>query len=128
MNEITKEILVEKYHISEDVIKLVAEAEKELEARFKEIDDIAEYNQLKVLNAFHEEKLASMHFNWESGYGLSDVSKDKMDSIFAKVFGAEAAIVRPTIACGTHALATALFGNLRPGDELFSNGKDTNIL
>ena len=98
MNEYTNRLLSSEYGISEKVIKLVSEAEAELEDRFKEIDDIAEYNQLKILKAFHEERLASMHFNWESGYGLSDVSKDKMDAVFAKVFKAEAAIVRPTIA------------------------------
>ena len=118
MNEYTNRLLSKEYGISENVIKLVSEAEAELEGRFKEIDDIAEYNQLKILNAFHEERLASMHFNWESGYGLSDVSKDKMDAVFAKVFKAEAAIVRPTIACGTHALASVYFGLLRPGDEI----------
>jgi len=59
-----------------------------------------------------------MHFNWETGYGLSDASKDKVDAIFAKVFKTEAAIVRPTIACGTHALASVYFGLLRPGDEI----------
>ena len=112
MNEYTNRLLSKEYGISENVIKLVSEAEAELEGRFKEIDDIAEYNQLKILNAFHEERLASMHFNWESGYGLSDVSKDKMDAVFAKVFKAEAAIVRPTIACGTHALASVYFGLL----------------
>ncbi len=118
MNNNTVKLLKEQYGISEEVIKLVSETEIELGDRFREIDDIAEYNQMKVLNAFHEERLASMHFNWESGYGLSDISKDKMDEIFAKVFRSEAAIVRPTIACGTHALASVYFGVLRPGDEI----------
>ena len=118
MNSRIKDYLKEKYNISKDVIDIVEKAENDLQDRFKEIDDIAEYNQLKVLNAFHEERLASMHFNWESGYGLSDVSKDKMDAIFARVFKSEAAIVRPTIACGTHALASVYFGLLRPGDEI----------
>ena len=118
MNSQIKDYLKEKYNISKDVIDIVEKAENDLQDRFKEIDDIAEYNQLKVLNAFHEERLASMHFNWESGYGLSDVSKDKMDAIFARVFKSEAAIVRPTIACGTHALASVYFGLLRPGDEI----------
>ncbi len=118
MNDNTREFLKASYGIDDEVISIVTEAENELKERFKEIDDISEFNQMKVLNAFHEERLASMHFNWESGYGLSDVSKDKMDAIFARVFKAEAAIVRPTIACGTHALASVYFGLLRPGDEI----------
>jgi len=118
MNTNTEKLLREAYGISEDVLKLVNETEAELSERFKLADDIAEYNQMKILNVFHDERLAAMHFNWESGYGLSDISKEKMDSIFAKVFKAEAAIVRPTIACGTHALASVYFGVLRPGDEI----------
>ncbi len=118
MNNKTNKYLKENYGISDEILEIVEETEYELADRFKEIDDIAEFNQLKVLNAFHEERLAGMHFNWESGYGLSDVSKDKMDQIFAKVFRAESAIVRPTISCGTHALASVYFGVLRPGDEL----------
>ena len=118
MNDNICSFLNTEYGISKDVLELVFEAETELYQRFKEVDDIAEYNQLKILKAFHDERLASMHFNWESGYGLSDVSKDKMDAVFARVFKAEAAIVRPTIACGTHALASVMFGLLRPGDEL----------
>ena len=118
MNDKTTELLKEKYGISDEVLEIVVNAEERLKDLFKRTDDIAEYNQIKVLNAFHEEKIASMHFAWESGYGLSDVSKDKMDAVFANVFKAEAAIVRPTIACGTHALASVYFGLLRPGDEI----------
>ncbi len=118
MDDRTLKILSEKYGISEDTVSLVNKAESQLADRFRQIDEIAEYNQIKVLNAFHESRIGSMHFNWESGYGLSDVSKDKADELFARVFKAEAAIVRPTIACGTHALASVYYGLLRPGDEL----------
>lgn len=118
MNNRIYSFLENEYNISKDVIDLVNSTEKELQAEFERTDDIAEFNQMKILKAFHEERLADIHFNWESGYGLSDVSKDKLDAIFARVFKAEAAIVRPTIACGTHALASVYFGLLRPGDEI----------
>ena len=118
MNHYTEKILKDRYGISDEVLSVVAEAESKLVQRFNDTDEIAEFNQMKVLSAFHEERLASMHFNWESGYGLSDVSKDKADSIFANVFRSESAIVRPTFACGTHALASVYYGLLRPGDEL----------
>ncbi len=118
MNDLTVKFLCEQYNIDPDIAEMVNKAEAELSERFRQIDDIAEFNQYKILKAFHEAGLSSTTFNWESGYGLSDNAKDKMDAIFAKVFKAEAAIVRPTIACGTHALASVYFGVLRPGDEL----------
>ncbi len=118
MNDLTVKFLCEQYNIDPDIAQRVNKAEAELTERFRQIDDIAEFNQYKILKAFHEAGLSSTTFNWESGYGLSDNAKDKMDAIFARVFKAEAAIVRPTIACGTHALASVYFGLLRPGDEL----------
>lgn len=118
MIDITSDFLLEKYGISKDIIEFTEKAEARLSESFKKADDIATFNQYKVLNAFHDERLSTAAFNWESGYGLSDAGKDKLDAIFANVFKAEAAFVRPTIACGTHALSLVYFGVLRPGDEI----------
>ncbi len=91
-----------------------------LEDRFKAIDEIAEYNQLKVIKAMQENKVAAECFNASTGYGYDDVGRDTLEAIYASVFKAEDALVRPQITCGTHALALALMSNLRPGDELLS--------
>jgi len=118
MNELTKELLCKQYGIDRNIAEMVETAENELQDRFKEVDAIAEYNQYKVLKAFHNNRISDTAFNWTSGYGLSDSAKDSVDAVFAEVFKAEAAIVRPTIACGTHALSLVYFGLLRPGDEI----------
>ncbi len=86
--------------------------------QFDYIDDITEYNQLKVLNAFIEYGVSESHFTSSTGYGYDDRGRDTLDKIWAKVFGAEAALVRHNFTCGTHTLATALFGVLRPGDNM----------
>ena len=91
-----------------------------LEDRFKAIDEVAEYNQLKVIKAMQEHKVAAECFNASTGYGYDDVGRDTLEAIYASVFKAEDALVRPQITCGTHALALALMSNLRPGDELLS--------
>jgi len=85
-----------------------------------EIDKIAEYNQLKVLHAMQECRVSEACFNYASGYGYSDQGRDTLEEVYAKTFHTEAALVRPQITCGTHALALALSANLRPGDELLS--------
>ncbi|MBC2261524.1 aminotransferase class I/II-fold pyridoxal phosphate-dependent enzyme [Listeria sp. FSL L7-0091] len=83
-----------------------------------ETDEIAEFNQAKVLNAFQENKVSDFHFNPSTGYGYDDEGRDTLERVYASVFRTEAALVRPQIISGTHAISTVLFGILRPGDEL----------
>lgn len=101
-------------------IKLVNEAELELNDKFKEFDKIREFNQLKVLNSFRSNRLSHADFHWSTGYGYGDGGRDKTESIYANIFKTDDALVRPTIASGTHALALALQACLLPGDELVS--------
>lgn len=91
-----------------------------LKARFEEIDDTAEFNQMKVLSAMQKNRVAEMHLSGTSGYGYNDDGRDTLELVYADVFGTESALVRPQIICGTHALNIALSANLRPGDELLS--------
>lgn len=100
--------------------KLILEAETSLAKRFKEIDDVALYNQNKVLSGFKENRVALRHFAPTNGYGYDDVGRETLCSLYAGVFGTESAIVSPLIANGTHAISTALFGLLRPGDTFLS--------
>ncbi|MDD6434951.1 MAG: methionine gamma-lyase family protein [Clostridiales bacterium] len=103
-----------------EVISYCTDIEKELKERFEKIDQVAEYNQLKVLKAFHDAKVNTQCFDYASGYGYDDYGRDTLEKVYANVFHTEAALVRPQITCGTHALSLALAANLRPGDELLS--------
>lgn len=105
---------------SEDVLIYSQSKEKEIKERFDDIDAVAEYNQIKVLNAMRKAKLSDSDFVCATGYGYGDISRDKLEEIYAHAFNTEAALVRPNLISGTHSLATALFGLLRPGDELLS--------
>ena len=100
--------------------ELIKQAEKSLAKEFEQIDEIRDYNQEKVLNAFIENKVAPEHFYTVSGYGHDDLGREVLDRVFADVFKAEKALVRIHFASGTHTLACCLFGNLRPGDKLIS--------
>lgn len=91
-----------------------------LDKEMSRVDDIAEYNQAKILSAMHKNRLNATHFNLSSGYGYDDEGRDNLERVYADVFHTEAALVRPQITCGTHALALALGANLLPGDELLS--------
>ena len=93
---------------------------KSLHDRFEEIDKNAEYNQMKVIKAMHDEKVAEMHLSGTTGYGYNDDGRDTLEKIYSDIFKTEDALVRPQIICGTHALNVALSSNLRPGDELLS--------
>lgn len=99
----------------EDVSKKALEICKK---QFNEIDEITEYNQLKVQKAFIDNKISESHFAASTGYGYGDLGRDTLDSVWAQVFGAEDALVRHNFTCGTHTLATALFGVLRPNDNM----------
>ena len=113
-----KEYLEKNFNIDEKVIDLVQNAEKQLTERFAEIDDITAICQMKVLRAFQDNHINATHFDWSTGYGYDDAGRDAVERVYASVFGTEAALVRPNIVNGTHAIAATLLGMLRPGDEL----------
>jgi cystathionine beta-lyase family protein involved in aluminum resistance len=106
--------------IDEDVFRYGEGICDELSGRFARIDEVSEINQLKVIGAMQECRVSEACLGTTTGYGYNDIGRDTLEEVYAKVFHTEAALVRPLIACGTHALAIALFGNLRPGDELIS--------
>ena len=100
--------------------KIIEQAEEKVQEYFKRVDKIKEYNQQKVLEAFRKNKIGLEHFATVSGYGHDDMGREALDKTFADVFKAEAAIVRNHFVSGTHAIACALFGNLRHGEKLVS--------
>ncbi|WP_410768589.1 aminotransferase class I/II-fold pyridoxal phosphate-dependent enzyme [Fontibacillus sp. BL9] len=104
---------------SEDIVKWMEEAEVQAEPKFREIDRIVDRNQWKVIEAFQKYQVSDFHFAGSTGYAYNDRGREVLDLVYAEVFGAEAALVRPHFASGTHTIATALFGVLRPGDGLF---------
>lgn len=105
---------------SENLLQLKKQAMAQAGPMFAHIDSIAEANTLKVLDAMRECQVSEAHFNTTSGYAYDDIGRSKIEELFAKVFGAERALVRTNFVSGTHALATVLFGILRPGDKLLS--------
>lgn len=106
--------------IRPSVVNLGTQIEEKLKDRWKEIDETAEYNQLKVIHAMQKNRVSEACFHFASGYGYDDLGRDTLEKVYADVFHTESALVRPQITCGTHALALALSANLRPGDELLS--------
>ena len=106
--------------ISRQVLDYCEKITDGLTDRFREIDRIAEINQMKVLGAMQKNHVAEMHLGTSTGYGYNDEGRETLEKVYADTFHTEAALVRPQITCGTHALATALSANLRPGDELLS--------
>ena len=120
MNSDIKKMYCEQLGISEKVYDYSENIIAGLKERFEKIDETAEYNQMKVINAMQKNHVAEMHLNGTSGYGYNDDGSDKLEQVYADIFKAEAALVRPQIICGTHALNIALSSNLRPGDELLS--------
>ena len=105
---------------SEKLRKLKQEILQDYRPRFDAVDEIAEQNTLKVLDAMRSCRVSDAHFNTTSGYAYDDIGRGKLEELYAKLFGAERALVRTQFVSGTHALATVLFGILRPGDELVS--------
>lgn len=106
--------------IDETVYAFGEEVLKGLKERFEQIDETVEYNQLKVIRAMQKNIVSDIHFAATTGYGYNDLGRDTLEDVYASVFHAEAALVRPQLICGTHALNVALSANLRPGDELLS--------
>lgn len=114
------EAIYQKLGIDEKVFLYGQKFERELKERFEEIDRAAEYNQLKVIHAMQSHRVSAECFTGSSGYGYNDMGRDTLEEVYATCFHGEAALVRPQITCGTHALALALMSNLRPGDEILS--------
>ena len=112
--------MYEKLGLSRDVYNYGESVLAKLEDRFRAIDMIAEYNQAKVLAAMQEHKIGANHFAATTGYGYDDDGRERLERVYASVFHTEAALVRPQITCGTHALTVALSANLLPGDEVLS--------
>lgn len=120
MNKMEIENMYQSMGISKEVYNFGKEILSGLKERFEAIDEVAEYNQMKVLNAMQECKVSDIHFAATTGYGYNDLGRDTLEEVYAKVFHTEDAIVRPQLVSGTHALAVALSSQLRPGDELLS--------
>lgn len=120
MIEQMKEQLIKKYGISNKVLELYERAINDVKDKFEALDEIREYNQLKVLNAMQEERISEAHFTNSTGYGYGDIGRDSLDKVYARIFNCESALVRPHFVNGTHALGAALFGNLRPNDTMIS--------
>ena len=106
--------------ISNEVFDFGEKILEKLKERFEKIDSVAEYNQCKVISAMQENHVNATHFAATTGYGYNDAGRDNLEKVYASCFHSEAALVRPQITCGTHALTVALSANLLPGDELLS--------
>lgn len=106
--------------ISDEVYNYGEEILRDLEERFKKIDATAEYNQAKVIRAMQKNRVSAVCFAGSTGYGYNDAGRETIEKVYADCFGTEAALVRPQITCGTHALTIALSANLLPGDEVLS--------
>ncbi len=129
MYDTTIESMYKLMGIDADVFHFGEQIAENLRERFAEIDRTAEFNQLKVLSAMQKNHISAEHFNGSTGYGYNDIGRDDLEQVYADTFHTEAALVRPQITCGTHALTIALAANLRPGDEMISiSGKPYDTL
>ncbi|MCI9177615.1 MAG: hypothetical protein HFJ28_03385 [Clostridia bacterium] len=121
--------MYKQFGISNQVLELAKKAEEEVTEEFKKVDELCEYNSLKVLNAFQKYHVSDIHFNSTTGYGYSDIGRDTIEKIFAQVLHAEDSLVRSQFISGTHALTVALFAFLRPNDIFLSiSGKPYDTL
>jgi len=124
MLEETRKLIKEGYGVEDETMDLVEKAESLITATFKRYDDIAQYNQVRVLKAFHKNRINESHFSWANGYGHDDFGRDAVARVYADALGAEKCIVGPFIQDGTHALACTYLGLLRPGDQfIYCTGK-----
>ncbi len=112
--------IYEKFGFDSKVLDYCSGILEQLESRFRDIDETAEYNQAKVIKAMQDNRVDAACFSGSTGYGYNDIGRDTLELVYAQCFGTEAALVRPQLVCGTHALAIALSANLLPGDELLS--------
>lgn len=120
MNYKSKEYLKKEYSISDRALELHEKAMEAVTPLFKDYEDIREFNQFKVLKAFQEENISDYHFTNTTGYGYGDIGRDTLDLVYARIFKAEKALVRPQFVSGTHAISCVLYGILRPGDTLLA--------
>lgn len=114
----TEELMIKAFNFKDNTFELYKRALNDVEEVFSSYDEIREYNQLKVLKAFQEERISESHFTNSSGYGYDDIGRDSLDKVYARVFNTESALVRPHFVNGTHAIGCALMGNLRTGDTM----------
>ncbi len=113
-----KELLKKEFKIEEKVFNAIDQAEGQLKSVFSSLDETMQYNQYKILSAFQSCRISDMHFAWNTGYGYDDPGRAALEKLYSTIFHTQAALVRPTIVNGTHALASVYLGILRPGDEL----------
>ncbi|MBS5937541.1 methionine gamma-lyase family protein [Clostridium sp.] len=118
MLNLTEELMIKEFKFTGKTFELYNKALKDVEEVFNTYDEIREYNQLKVLKAFQEERISESHFTNSSGYGYDDIGRDTLDKVYARIFKTESALVRPHFVNGTHAIGCALMGNLRTGDTM----------
>ena len=112
--------LAETLNVNPQVVDLVLEAEETLQSVFKQFDTVSKQNQANVLSAFKSEKIASTHFNPTTGYGYSDLGREKLSALFARVFKGEKALVSPHLLSGTHTIFLMLNALLKKGDTMLS--------
>ena len=118
-----------RLHYSNELQSIIEEIENQIFPIHREIDRMIEINQYRVLKSFQDNRVSDTYFTPSTGYGYGDIGRDALEKIYADVFGAEAGLVRPQIISGTHAISIALFGVLRPGDELlYITGKPYDTL
>lgn len=115
-----KTYLEQEFEISAEVIDFVKKVEDAVHSQLKKRDDLSELHQYRVIKAMQKAGLGDRHFTVSTGYGYDDVGREVVETIYADVFGAEDALVRPHISSGTHAISLALYGVLRPGDHLLA--------
>lgn len=129
MKNNTFELLNKEFGIHEKVLNAITAAEEQVTDIFQELESIMAYNQYKILDAFQKNRISDMHFSWNTGYGYNDPGREALEKVYAAVFKTEAALVRPIIVNGTHALTLTLTGILRPEDELiYCTGKPYDTL
>lgn len=115
--------------LTEQILKDAKEVEQLIKAHHERADRLAFFNQEKVIAAFRKHQVSDFHLHPSSGYGYDDEGRNNLERVYAEVFGAEKALVRPQIISGTHAITISLFGVLRPGDELlYITGKPYDTL
>jgi len=112
--------LKENFSLSDETINFANDIEKKIKDGFQKIDEITEYNQYKVINAFQKNKISETHFGMSTGYGYGDVGRDTLEKVYTDIFKTEDALVRPQIISGTHALTIAISANVLPGDEILA--------
>lgn len=108
------------YGVSEQTASLAKAADEAVSSVYDRIDEVKTYNQLRILEVFRKHKFSEVHFGSTTGYGYDDIGREKLEAMFAEIFGAEAGYVRMQISSGTQAISSMLYGLLRPGDELLS--------